>query len=83
VDAAARALLERIAGRPDRDPVRVHLEALRRGNDDGALRALGAILGREGILRHGRDEGGAFWEICPAEVRASLLPVRPPSVSGA
>ncbi|NNN16879.1 MAG: ATP-binding protein [Thermoplasmata archaeon] len=75
-DAAVKALLEQIAGKPDGELVRVHLGTLREGNDDDALRALGATLGRDGILhRHGRDEAGGFWELRPGEVRATLLPV--------
>lgn len=75
IDAAARTLLEQIAGKPDGALVRVHLSTLREGSDDDALRALGAALGREGILHlHSRDEAGPYWELRPGAVRARLLP---------
>lgn len=73
VDAAAQALLDHLANRPDAEPVRVHLNTLARGEGDGSVRALGTILGRGGALRrHGRDEQGAYWEFRPGEVRATL-----------
>ncbi len=75
IDAAVKTLLEQIAGKPDGELVRVHLSTLREGSDDDALRALGATLGREGVLHlHSRDEAGTYWELRPGAVRATLLP---------
>lgn len=84
IDLAVGALLAQLAGRTEGDPVRVHLGSLLGDGGEGAVRTLGTILGRRGVLaHHGRDEGGAYWEIRPGEVRAALRrPPRPEPAAG-